>query len=217
MNVLKPNRNLVIADDVYTGATVPHLVPVMRAVAWKATTRYSSQVTAKACNASNIIRLNSSSSCMWTSGKAFPLLVIGSNKVAAVIAEHSLRPTTPLYEPLQCHNEHCLATMDYPILLPNLIQQMLSRRLVCRTVVESLQKAIFSIFVISSAVSVPAGCAAKSAPISSSLQIDCAFPATCLHSTMLSFNSRLKYAQAPEASGLASLNTCKKASRTSLS
>ncbi|XP_068757460.1 uncharacterized protein [Montipora capricornis] len=30
MNVLKPNKNLVIANDVYTGATVPHLVPVMR-------------------------------------------------------------------------------------------------------------------------------------------------------------------------------------------
>ena len=30
MNVLKPNKNLVIANDVYTGATVPHLVPAMR-------------------------------------------------------------------------------------------------------------------------------------------------------------------------------------------
>ena len=30
MNVLTPNKNLVIANDVYTGATVPHLVPVMR-------------------------------------------------------------------------------------------------------------------------------------------------------------------------------------------
>ena len=30
INVLKPNKNLVIANDVYTGATVPHLVPVIR-------------------------------------------------------------------------------------------------------------------------------------------------------------------------------------------
>ena len=30
MNALKPNKNLVIANDVYTGATVPHLVPAIR-------------------------------------------------------------------------------------------------------------------------------------------------------------------------------------------
>lgn len=30
MNALKPNKNLVIANDVYTGATVPHLVPVIK-------------------------------------------------------------------------------------------------------------------------------------------------------------------------------------------
>ena len=30
INVLKPNKNLVIAIDVYTGATVPHLAQVMR-------------------------------------------------------------------------------------------------------------------------------------------------------------------------------------------
>ena len=29
INVLKPNKNLVIADDAFTGATIPHLVPVV--------------------------------------------------------------------------------------------------------------------------------------------------------------------------------------------
>ena len=29
ISVLKPNKNLVIANDVYTGATVPHLIPVI--------------------------------------------------------------------------------------------------------------------------------------------------------------------------------------------
>ena len=29
INVLKPNKNLVIANDAFTGATVPHLVPLV--------------------------------------------------------------------------------------------------------------------------------------------------------------------------------------------
>lgn len=29
INVLKPNKNLVIADDAFSGATIPHLVPVV--------------------------------------------------------------------------------------------------------------------------------------------------------------------------------------------
>ena len=29
INVLKPNKNLVIADDAFTSATIPHLVPVV--------------------------------------------------------------------------------------------------------------------------------------------------------------------------------------------
>ena len=29
INVLQPNKNIVIADDAFTGATIPHLIPVV--------------------------------------------------------------------------------------------------------------------------------------------------------------------------------------------
>ena len=72
------------------------------------------------------------------------------------------------------------------------------------TVVESLQKIIFSIFAVTSFTSVSANRTATRAPMSSSRQIDSNFkgetwPFTTIriHSTVSSVNARLSYAHTP--------------------